>query len=92
LAEPVPEQLSHAAERWDAMNIAVRRGEPASRAEWAKAWLREYRCNCNYLALLSADHVDDSELRRAWLAWWHAACACREALARLEEPASDPRM
>jgi hypothetical protein len=51
---------------------------------WAKAWLREYRCNTHYLALLVSDGVDDLDLRSAWLAWWDATCACREALYDLE--------
>jgi len=59
-------------------------GTYALELDWANAWLHEYRCNCRYLAVLYADETDDLELRHAWLDWWHAACASREALRRLE--------
>lgn len=54
------------------------------RSAWAAAWLREYRCHARYAALLALDAVEEFELRFAWLDWWHATCACREALRRYE--------
>jgi hypothetical protein len=54
------------------------------RAAWAAAWLREYRCQTRYIALLEVDAAEELELRFAWLEWWDAACVCREALRRLE--------
>jgi hypothetical protein len=58
--------------------------EQRLRAAWAAAWLREYRCQTRYVALLALDAVEDLELRLAWLDWWNATCVCREALRRLE--------
>jgi len=54
------------------------------RTAWAAAWLREYRCESRYIALLETDAAEELELRFAWLEWWDAACTCREALRRLE--------
>jgi hypothetical protein len=58
--------------------------EESFRAAWAMAWLREYRCETRYQSLLGSGQAGDTELRLAWLAWWDAACVCREALERLE--------
>jgi hypothetical protein len=55
------------------------------RAQWAAAWFREYQCQTRYLAMLALEMVEEHALRCAWLAWWHANCACREAEARLEK-------
>jgi hypothetical protein len=66
--------------------MGMNRGEEHSvRAEWAAAWFREYQCQTHYLAVLAQDTAEDCALRCAWLAWWHANCACRDAEARLEE-------
>jgi hypothetical protein len=54
------------------------------RAAWAEAWLREYRCQLRYIALLQVEAAEELELRFAWLEWWDAACVCRDALRRLE--------
>jgi hypothetical protein len=54
------------------------------REAWAAAWFREYHCQAYYLAVLALDTVEEHALRGAWLAWWHANCAFREAEARLE--------
>lgn len=55
------------------------------RATWAAGWLREYRCRTRYVSLLTLDSVEELEVRFAWLDWWDATCACREALRRLED-------
>jgi hypothetical protein len=54
--------------------------------EWAAAWLREYRCQCRYIALLDMDGVEDRQLSLAWLAWWRASIECRDASCRLDKP------
>jgi hypothetical protein len=56
--------------------------------EWKIAWLREYRCHAHYLTLLAADEVADRQLSLAWLAWWNASNACREASCRVGDPQS----
>jgi len=56
--------------------------------EWAAAWLHEYRCYCRYVALLDTDGGDDRRLSIAWLEWWNASMACREAECRLENSPS----
>jgi hypothetical protein len=58
--------------------------EETFRAAWAEAWLREYRCQSRYQSLLGFGEAGDTELRFAWLEWWNAACACREASKQLE--------
>lgn len=73
------EQLS----RLENLDFLYREHDPL-RDAWAAAWLREYQCHTRYLALLAMDNAEDRELRLAWLHWWHAARACREALAHLE--------
>jgi hypothetical protein len=64
--------------------------EERFRAAWAKAWLREYRCESRYQSLLGSGKAGETELRLAWLAWWDAACVCREALERLERSQFSP--
>jgi hypothetical protein len=58
--------------------------EETIRAAWAMAWLREYRGQSRYQSLLRSEEAGDTELRFAWLEWWNAACACREASKRLD--------
>ena len=62
--------------------------DPSLRAAWSAAWLHEHRAHVRYRSLLATDAAEEIELRFAWLAWWDAACVCREALRRLEDSQS----
>ena len=60
--------------------------------EWSKAWLQEFHCHAQYLVLLESEEVDERRLSLAWLNWWKAACACREAASELERMSDPERM
>ncbi len=53
-------------------------------AAWTRSWLVEYRCRTVYFELVGTEDVDDRRVNLAWLDWWKADCACREAEARFE--------